>query len=110
MTLSSNYNADDILSGNNNSDMNNIKFCTVAATSNSQRSLCSNISVMVEDNLKWKTIIIPGGTSTSAVILPRRDFHFKQWCSGEGKKYQNFNYKSAENVTDTELFLVVLSN
>lgn len=81
MTLYNNYNTNDGITGNNNDSNNNsgrnsIEFTTVSATANSTRPSCSSISVMVEGGLKWKTSVVPGGT-TSAVTLPRRDFHFK---------------------------------
>uniref|UniRef100_A0AAF5PWW8 Uncharacterized protein n=1 Tax=Wuchereria bancrofti TaxID=6293 RepID=A0AAF5PWW8_WUCBA len=81
MTLYNNYNTNDgvtdsnIDNNNNNSDRDSIEFTTVAAMTSSVRPSCSSISVMVERGLKWKTSVVPVGTTST---LPRRDFHFKR--------------------------------
>uniref|UniRef100_A0A915PPT0 Uncharacterized protein n=1 Tax=Setaria digitata TaxID=48799 RepID=A0A915PPT0_9BILA len=72
-----------------NSDTNNnsgssrggLESSLVVETTNSVRSSRSSVSVMVEGGLKWKTIVVPGGTTPSSAVplpRPRRDFHFKR--------------------------------
>ncbi|KAL3994494.1 hypothetical protein ACH3XW_21950 [Acanthocheilonema viteae] len=106
MTLYNNYNTNDGVidnnnDSNNNSGRNGIEFTTVAAAGNSTRPSCSSISVMVESGLKWKTNVVPGCTTSSAVTLPRRDFHFKRIEVEEAPKWfvwpkRNKESKSSE--------------
>ncbi|CAG9540865.1 unnamed protein product [Cercopithifilaria johnstoni] len=89
MTLFNNYNTNDGMADNNNGNDNNsgrnsIEF---TAATNSVRPSCSNINVMVESGLKWKTNVVPGCTTSSTVTLPRRDFHFKRIEVEEAPKW-----------------------
>ncbi|VDN02231.1 unnamed protein product [Thelazia callipaeda] len=117
MTFCNNYNTTDVISDNNNSDSNNNNGNTIQAVISRgvetvRPSSCANVSVMIEGDLRWKTIIVPGGSTNSAATLPRpkRDFRFKRievkespkWFVWPKRSKRNNRVKKEETVNDTE--------